>query len=78
MLAAEVSLYPQKAKDCDQVISKSIEALGKHGLDFKTGTVSTFVQGDTELVWSGLRSLFEEAGKQGCEVNMVVQLRQIG
>lgn len=78
MLAAEVSLYPQKAKDCDQVIRKSVEALGKQGLDYKMGAVSTFVQGDSEHVWSGLRTLFEEAGKQGCEVNMVVQMRQIG
>jgi len=78
MLAAEVSLYPQKAEDCDRVIRNAVETLGKKGLSYEVGSVSTFIRGDAERVWDGLRSLFDEAGKQGCEVNMVIQMREIG
>ncbi|HEY3316187.1 MAG TPA: YkoF family thiamine/hydroxymethylpyrimidine-binding protein [Bacillota bacterium] len=76
MLAAEVSLYPQKSKECAEVIKRSVEVLGEQGLRYEVGPVSTFVEGDSDRVWSGLRSVFEAAGRQGCEVNMVVQMRE--
>ncbi len=77
MLAAEVSLYPQKSRECGEVIKRSVEALSQQGLRYEVGPVSTFIQGDADQVWSGLRTVFEAAGRQGCEVNMVVQMREM-
>ena len=72
-LCAEVSLYPLKTNDASSIINNSIQALDGKGIEYKVGSISTHIHGKPEIVWEGLRSLFEEAEASG-EVNMVVSL----
>lgn len=71
--AAEVSLYPLKISDASSVINRSINSLNKLDLKYHVGSISTQLHGNSEEVWSGLRSLFEQAQANG-EVSMVVTL----
>lgn len=73
MITAEVSLYPQKTTSASQIINNSLDALKKQNLQVNVGTLSTRLQGTEEEVWTGLKSLFDQA-KGRSEVNMVVTL----
>ena len=73
MLSAEVSLYPQKTSNPNQIIANSLQALSKESLEYKVGSLSTHIDGNDEQVWSGIKKLFEEAKNSG-EVSMVVTI----
>ncbi len=73
MLTAEVALYPQKTTNASQIISSSLESLERHKLQAKVGSISTILQGNEDEIWTGLKTMFDQAKKQS-EVNMVVTL----
>lgn len=73
MITAEVSLYPQKTTNASQIISSSLDSLDQLNLKTNVGSISTKMQGSDEEVWSGLKTLFEQAKGQS-EVNMVITI----
>lgn len=73
MIVAEVSLYPQKTTNASQIINSSLNSLNSEDLRVSVGSISTRIQGPDEEVWTGLKSMFEQARDQS-EVNMVVTL----
>lgn len=73
MITAEVALYPQKTNNASQIINSSLQSLNQFNLQTNVGSLSTRLQGSEEEIWSGLRSLFEQA-KQQSEVSMVVTI----
>ena len=73
MITAEVSLYPQKTSKASEIITDSLESLNQFNLQTNVGSISTKMQGSDEEVWSGLKSMFDQAKKQS-EVNMVVTI----
>lgn len=73
MITAEVSLYPQKTNNASQIINSALNSLQQYDLQAQVGSMSTRLHGTDEEVWSGLRSLFDEAKTQS-EVNMVITI----
>ncbi|MGE5554573.1 MAG: YkoF family thiamine/hydroxymethylpyrimidine-binding protein [Betaproteobacteria bacterium] len=71
MLSCEVALYPQDTADSDEVIRAALSELQAMGIPCEVGPVSTFFAGDPELVWNGLRVLYNAAAARGKEVAMV-------
>ncbi len=71
MLSCEVSLYPQDAADSDEVIRAALNELRTMGVPVEVGPVSTFFAGDPEVVWNGLRVLYNAAASRGKEVALV-------
>lgn len=73
MISAEVSLYLQKTTNASQIINSSLDSLDRLNLKSNVGSISTKLQGSEEEVWSGLKTLFDQAKGQS-EVNMVVTI----
>ncbi|HHW15620.1 MAG TPA: hypothetical protein GXX28_11910 [Firmicutes bacterium] len=71
MLQCEVSLYPQDTAASDEVIKGALSQLQAMGVPVQVGPVSTFFAGDPEVVWNGLRALYDAAAARGKEVAMV-------
>lgn len=73
MITAEVSLYPLKTTNASQIITNSLNSLKQSNLQTNVGSISTKISGSDEEVWSGLKTLFDQAKNQS-EVNMVVTI----
>lgn len=74
MITAEVSLYPQKTIQASQIINSSLSKLKQYNnLESEVGPISTRLHGTDKEVWTGLKTLFEQAKNQS-EVNMVVTI----
>src|SRR5258708_10342149 len=70
---ARFSLYPMSDRYVP-VILGAIEGLGGSGLEVETDNVSTFIQGDRDLVWSTLEDAFAKAARTKQNVVMTVLL----
>ncbi len=73
MLCAEVSIYPQKTTNASEIIDSALETLDNLNLNYKVGSLSTHIDGNDEQVWSGIKTIFEQAKSSG-EVSMVLTL----
>lgn len=73
MLCAEVSLYPQKTNNANQVINGAIQSLTGQNLEYKVGSLSTHIHGTDEQVWAGIKQLYEQAKNSG-EISMVITM----
>jgi uncharacterized protein YqgV (UPF0045/DUF77 family) len=71
MLSCEVALYPQDTTDSDEVVRAALKELAQAGIAYDVGPVSTFLTGESEAVWKGLRLLFTAAAERGQEVALV-------
>ncbi|NMB38154.1 MAG: hypothetical protein GX994_01075 [Firmicutes bacterium] len=74
MITAEVSLYPVETPDSDEIILESLKALDDQQLQYDIGSLSTNISGDSDQVWTALRSLYERARTSSYEVVMVVTI----
>ncbi len=72
MITAEVSLYPVETPDSDEIIMESLKSLNGHQLQYDIGSLSTNLSGESEQVWSALRTLYAQAQMSGHEIVMVV------
>jgi uncharacterized protein YqgV (UPF0045/DUF77 family) len=55
---AEVSLYPLRTGDLGPPILAFCEALGRSGLEVRSGLMSTRVSGELDALFAGLRQAF--------------------
>ncbi len=74
MISAEISLYPMETVDSDTIINESLKTLSNTEVSYDVGTLSTKLSGPPEAVWSGIKNVFDLAGKNNNEVAMVVTI----
>ncbi len=70
-ISAQVSLYPLEQQDITTPIAEVIATLEEHGLDCQTGSMSTLVWGDDEVVFAALRRAFATAAERGPAVMVI-------
>ncbi|MEW6720528.1 MAG: YkoF family thiamine/hydroxymethylpyrimidine-binding protein [Thermodesulfobacteriota bacterium] len=64
-ITAQVSLYPLGKEDLGPAIHAAIGEIGRHGIEYKTGEMSTVLWGDDEKVFPALLGAFREAASRG-------------
>ena len=57
---AEVSLYPLRQNDLTKPIQQFVESLKRDDLRVKTGSMSSVISGDSQIVFQGLQKAFEQ------------------
>jgi uncharacterized protein YqgV (UPF0045/DUF77 family) len=70
---AEISLYPLRQNDLTKPIRQFVQVLEEDKLKVKTGAMSSFVTGDSEVLFRNLREAFEQIARE-YEVVMSVKL----
>ena len=67
-IMAQVSLYPLGEADLSPAIDAAIRELERHGVEYKTGEMSTVMWGDDEKLFEAIRDAFREAASMGSAV----------
>ncbi len=57
---AEVSLYPLRQKDLTKPIQQFVKVMESNNLKVNTGAMSSFITGDSQVVFEGLQEAFEQ------------------
>ena len=70
---AEVSLYPLRQNDLTKPIQQFIESLKRDDINIKTGSMSSVILGDSQIVFQDLQKAFEQAA-QKYEVVLTVKI----
>jgi uncharacterized protein YqgV (UPF0045/DUF77 family) len=73
VISAQVSVYPLRQEHLTPAIEAVGRALEARGLRPETGTMSTMVTGEVEVVFAALRDAFAQAAETG-HVVMTVTL----
>jgi uncharacterized protein YqgV (UPF0045/DUF77 family) len=73
MISCQFSLYPLGVENLSPSIDAAIAELRGLGLETDVGAMSTYVSGETETVFQGLRQAFDAAARRG-HVVMTVTL----
>ena len=61
---AEVSLYPLRQNDLAKPIQQFVQVMESNNLQVKIGLMSSFVTGDSQIVFESLRKAFERLAKK--------------
>ena len=61
---AEISLYPLRQNELTKPIQQVVQVLENNKLQVKTGSMSSFVTGDSQVVFESLREAFEQLAKE--------------
>jgi uncharacterized protein YqgV (UPF0045/DUF77 family) len=61
---AEISIYPLRQNELTEPIQQFIRALKNHNLIIKTGGISTFVAGDSQVIFESLQQAFEQIAER--------------
>ena len=61
---AEISLYPLRLNELSKPIQQFVQVLENNKLQVKTGPMSSFVTGDSQVVFESLRKAFERLAKE--------------
>ena len=72
-ISAQVSLYPLGQDDLSPSIDAAVGEFERHGVECRTGSMSTVLWGDDEKVFTALLGAFREAASRG-RVVMTVTL----
>jgi uncharacterized protein YqgV (UPF0045/DUF77 family) len=64
-ISAQVSIYPLKQDKLSPAIDAVLESFRKHGIESRTGTMSTTVWGDDAKVFAALLDAFRAAASLG-------------
>ena len=75
-IQAEVSLYPLRQDDLTKPIQHFIESLKRDDLNVKTGSMSSVISGDSQIVFQGLQKAFEQAA-QRYEIVLTVKISNV-
>lgn len=63
-IQAEISLYPLRQNELTKPIRQFVQVLENNKLQVKTGPMSSFVTGDSQVVFESLRKAFEQLAKK--------------
>jgi uncharacterized protein YqgV (UPF0045/DUF77 family) len=72
-IAAQVSLYPLRQASIGPPIRRAVRVFRQHGLEIRTGEMSTLVWGEERILFAALREAFHQAAESGDAV-MVITL----
>ena len=61
---AEISLYPLRRNELTKPIQQFVQVLDNDKLQVKTGSMSTFVTGESRVVFENLQKAFEQVAKK--------------
>jgi uncharacterized protein YqgV (UPF0045/DUF77 family) len=61
---AEVSLYPLRQNDLTEPIQQFAESVKSSNVNVKTGTMSSVISGDSQIVFQGVQRAFEQAARK--------------
>ena len=61
---AEISLYPLRQSELTKPIQQFVQFLEGNKLQVKTGPMSSFVTGDSQVVFENLQKAFEQLAKE--------------
>ena len=64
-VSCQFSLYPLGKADLGDVIYKALDELKKRRIKYDLGGMSTIISGESDEVFSALKSVFEAAAKEG-------------
>ncbi len=64
-ITAQLSLYPLGVEDLSPAIDAAVGEIGRLGVEYKTGEMSTVLWGDDEKVFPVLLGAFSEAASRG-------------
>ncbi len=70
---AEISLYPLRQNDLTKPIQQFVKVMESNNLKVKTGAMSSFVTGDSQVVFENLQKAFEQLA-QVYEVVMTAKI----
>ena len=73
MITAQVSVYPLRQVSIGPAIREAVRVFRQHGLETRTGAMSTLVRGEEPAVFAALEEAFHQAAENGDAV-MVVTL----
>ena len=73
MITAQVSVYPLRQVSIGPAIREAVRVFRQHGLETRTGAMSTLVWGEEPAVFAALEEAFHQAAENGDAV-MVVTL----
>ncbi len=77
MISCQVALYPLATKEFEKVIVDALEAiqpLKEQGLTIEVGAMSTILKGTDDIVWQGIRMLYEKSSENGQQIVLNVQM----
>jgi uncharacterized protein YqgV (UPF0045/DUF77 family) len=61
---AEISLYPLRQNELTRPIQQFVQVLENNELQVKIGPMSSFVTGDSRVVFESLREAFEQLAEE--------------
>jgi uncharacterized protein YqgV (UPF0045/DUF77 family) len=65
MISCQFSLYPLGVADLSPAIDAAVAELRGLGLDLEVGAMSTYLTGETSVVFEGLRRAFDAVARDG-------------
>lgn len=65
MISCQFSLYPLGVEDLSPGINAAVAELASLGLEPDVGPMSTYMMGDSGLVFEGLKRAFDAAARAG-------------
>jgi uncharacterized protein YqgV (UPF0045/DUF77 family) len=71
MVSCQFALYPLGVEDLGRSIDAAVSELRSTGLEAEVGAMSTYVTGESGLVFEGLRRAFDAAAREGAVVMTV-------
>lgn len=63
-ITAEISLYPLVTGDVSESIDGFIEVLTERGLTVRVGPMSSYIEGEADVVFDALRDAFDEIARE--------------
>ena len=65
MVSCQISIYPLGVEELGPAIEAAVAELRAAGLEPEVGPMATYVTGDEDTVFEGLKRAFEVAGREG-------------
>ena len=63
-ITAEVSLYPLGGGDASESIDGFVRALTERGLTVRVGSMSSYIEGESDVVFDTLKDAFNEVAQK--------------
>jgi uncharacterized protein YqgV (UPF0045/DUF77 family) len=63
-ITAEISLYPLGTDDASVSIDGFIDALTERGLTVRVGSMSSYIEGESDVVFDAIKSAFDDISQE--------------
>lgn len=73
VITAQISLYPLRQESIGPAIREAVRVFRQHGLEVRTGGMSTLMWGEEQALFAALQEAFHQAAEGGDAV-MVITL----